>query len=255
MQIVRKSNDLRVVASIEARMGSSRLPGKVLMDLCGQPVISWLVTRLRMCRMLDDIVVATSSSAGDDVLAQWCADNGVRCFRGREDDVLHRVVGAHREAGADIIVEITGDCPLTDPDVVDLGVETFLNNECDYLTNCEIVSFPQGICVQVFRFSDLERMEKESNDPAVREHVTPLFYERRDIYRNINMLAPGCWHLPTDCRTQLDYPADLDFLREVCGRLVPKYGTGFGLGQLVELLRAEPRLMDINRHCTERSVR
>ena len=245
----------KVVVSIEARMGSSRLPGKVLMDLCGKPAIGWLVDRLRKCRTVDEILLATSTSSGDDVLAKWCDDNAVRCFRGSEDDVLRRVVDAHREAGTDIIVEITGDCPLTDPDVVDLGVETFISNDCDYLTNCEVVSFPQGICVQVFRFADLERMEQASDDPAVREHVTPLFYERKDLYRNINMLAPGCWHLPNDCRTQLDYPEDITFLREVCGRLVAKYGFGFGLGQLVELLRAEPQLMDINRHCVERSVR
>jgi spore coat polysaccharide biosynthesis protein SpsF len=126
----------RVVVSIEARMGSSRLPGKVLMDLCGKPVIGWLVDRLRECRTVDEIVLATSTGKGDDVLAKWCTDNGVRCFRGSEDDVLKRVVDAHREAKTDVIVEITGDCPLTDPDVVDLGVETFLSNECDYLTNC-----------------------------------------------------------------------------------------------------------------------
>lgn len=245
----------KVVVSIEARMGSSRLPGKVLMDLCGKPVIGWLVDRLRKCRTVDEIVLATSISSGDDVLAKWCDDNAVRCFRGSEDDVLKRVVDAHREAGTDIIVEITGDCPLTDPDVVDLGVETFLSNDCDYLTNCEVVSFPQGICVQVFRFADLERMEQESYDPAVREHVTPLFYERKDLYRNINMLSPGCWHLPNDCRTQLDYSEDMAFLREVCGRLLAKYGFGFGLGHLVELLRAEPQLMDINRYCVERRVR
>jgi spore coat polysaccharide biosynthesis protein SpsF len=245
----------KVVVSIEARMGSSRLPGKVLMDLCGKPVIGWLVDRLRECRTVDEIVLATSTARGDDVLAKWCDENGVCCFRGSEDDVLKRVVDAHREAGTDVIVEITGDCPLTDPDVVDLGVETFLSNDCDYLTNCEVVSFPQGICVQVFRFSDLERMDRESDDPAVREHVTPLFYEQKTIYRNINLLAPGCWHLPKDCRTQLDYPEDMAFLREVCGRLVEKYGYGFGLGHLVELLRAEPHLMDMNRYCVERSVR
>jgi spore coat polysaccharide biosynthesis protein SpsF len=245
----------RVVVSIEARMGSSRLPGKVLMDLCGKPVIGWLVDRLRECRTVDEIVLATSTGKGDDVLAKWCTDNGVRCFRGSEDDVLKRVVDAHREAKTDVIVEITGDCPLTDPDVVDLGVETFLSNECDYLTNCEVVSFPQGICVQVFRFEDLACMERESSDPAVHEHVSLLFYERKDLYRNINLLAPGCWHLPPDCRTQLDYPEDLAFLREVCGRLLPKYGYNFRLGQLVELLRAEPWLMDINRNCEERAAR
>ena len=236
-------------------MGSSRLPGKVLMDLCGKPVLGWIVDRLRQCHTLEDIVVATSNNHEDDVLARWCSKSEVHCFRGSEVDVLHRVVEAHRCAGTDIVVEITGDCPLTDPDVVDLGVETFLNNDCDYLTNCEVPSYPQGICVQVFRFADLDQMERESDDPAVREHVSPKFYEQQEIYKNINMLAPKCWHLPPYCRTQLDYPEDMEFLRKVCGLLIPKYGFLFGLDKLVELLRSSPELMDINSHCKENTIR
>jgi spore coat polysaccharide biosynthesis protein SpsF len=236
-------------------MGSSRLPGKVLEDICGKSALGWLIDRLRLCRTVDDIVVATSTNSLDDVLAQWCRQHGVTCYRGSEDDVLLRVVEAQRFAESDIVVEITGDCPLTDPDVVDMGVETFLLNDCDFVTNCGVPSFPQGICVQVFRLEDLERMGRESDDPAVHEHVSLLFYEHPEVYRVINLMAPGVWHLPKDCRTQLDYPEDLAFLREVCARLLPENGYGFGIGELVKLLRAEPSLMDINRHCMERNVR
>lgn len=245
----------RVVASIEARMGSSRLPGKVLEDICGKSALGWLVDRLKLCRTIDDIIVATSINSQDDILAQWCSQHKVTCFRGSEDDVLSRVVEAQRFMKSDIVVEITGDCPLTDPDVVDVGVETFLNNDCDFVTNCGVLSFPQGICVQVFRLTDLDRMERESDDPAVHEHVSLLYYEHPEIYRTINLMAPGCWRLPHDCRTQLDYPEDLTFLREVCTRLVPENGYGFGIGELVKLLRNEPQLMDINRHCMERNAR
>jgi spore coat polysaccharide biosynthesis protein SpsF len=245
----------KVVVSIEARMGSSRLPGKVLEDICGKSALGWLVDRLRLCRTVDDIVVATSTNSLDDVLVKWCSQHGVTCYRGSEDDVLLRVIEAQRFAESDIVVEITGDCPLTDPDVVDMGVETFLRNDCDFVTNCGVPSFPQGICVQVFRLEDLERMGRESDDPAVHEHVSLLFYEHPEIYSGINLIAPGCWRLPDDCRTQLDYPQDLAFLREVCGRLVPDHGYGFGIGELVKLLHAEPSLMDINRYCTERNAR
>jgi spore coat polysaccharide biosynthesis protein SpsF len=244
----------RVVASIEARMGSSRLPGKVLEDICGKSALEWLVDRLKLCRTVDDIVVATSTSSSDDILAQWCSQHDITCFRGSEDDVLIRVIEAQRFMKSDIVVEITGDCPLTDPDVVDIGVETFLNNDCDFVTNCSVPSFPQGICVQVFRLADLERMGRESDDPVVHEHVSLLFYDP-EVYRVINLIAPGCWRLPDDCRTQLDYPEDLAFLREVCVRLLPGHGHGFGIGELVTLLRAEPSLMDINRHCIERNAR
>jgi spore coat polysaccharide biosynthesis protein SpsF len=134
-------------------------------------------------------------------------------------------------------------------------VETFLLNDCDFVTNCGVASFPQGICVQVFRLKDLERIECESNDPAVREHVSLLFYDHPEIYKTINLIAPGCWHLPNDCRTQLDYPEDLEFIREVCKRLLPVHGYSFSINDLVMLLNAEPSLIDINRHCQEKLTR
>ncbi len=247
--------DLKVVASIEARMSSSRLPGKVLKDLCGKPVIGWLVDRLKSCHNIDEVIVATSTSQKDDILVDWCLDNNINYYRGSEDDVLKRVVEAHRKVETDIIVELTGDCPLTDPETVDLAIEMFLANDCDYLANCVVPSYPQGICVQVFRFRDLEVIDRNTNDPAIREHVSLDFYESKEKYRNLNLLAPHSFHLPSDCRTQLDYEEDLHFLREVCGKLVPEYGYNFNLLNLVALLKKEPDLININRHCIERSVR
>src|SRR2546422_5615394 len=141
----------RVVASIEARMRSSRLPGKVLADIGGTPAIARLMTRLRRARLVDGIVLATTTHASDDPLVAWATASGVDLFRGSEDDVLLRVVEAHRMMRSDVIVEVTGDCPLLDPEVIDLGVETFLANDCDVVTNVITSSFPQGVDVQVFR--------------------------------------------------------------------------------------------------------
>lgn len=245
----------RVVASIEARMGSSRLPGKVLKDINGQPALQRLVNRLRACRSVDDVIVATSTSPADDPLAEWCTHRGVACHRGSEDDVLDRVVGAHTAAGSDIIVEITGDCPITDPVIVDLGVETFLAHDVDVVTNCgTVLSWPMGQYVQVFRHEALAEINRSVGDPAVHEHVSLYFYEHPERYRSINLIAPRGWDQP-QWRMQLDYPEDLEFQIEVHRRLEGSAGPLFGLESVMGLLRAEPALLEINRHCEERTAR
>jgi spore coat polysaccharide biosynthesis protein SpsF len=246
---------LRVVASIEARMGSSRLPGKVLMDINGKPALRRLVDRLGMCRSLDGIVVATSISAGDDVLARWCAENGVACYRGSEDDVLKRVVEAQKFMGADLVVEITGDCPLTDPEIVDLGVGTFLAHDVDIVSNCgRALTWPMGQYVQVFPLALLDEVDRTINDPAVHEHVSLYFYEHPARYRLLDLIAPRRWQEPA-WRMQLDYPADLLFLNEVYRHLEPLHGEGFGIEEVVSLLHREPKLVQINIHCEEKATR
>lgn len=245
----------RVVASIEARMGSSRLPGKVLEDICGTPALQRLVDRLRACRSVDEVVVATSTSETDDVLASWCGDYGVSCYRGSEEDVLDRVVAAHRAAGSDLVVEITGDCPLTDPAVVDLGVETMLAHDVDVVTNCgTVLTWPMGQYVQVFPLALLAEVNERERDSAVHEHVSLFFYEHPERYRTINLIAPRHWQAP-DWRLQLDYPADLEFQRAVHNLLEPTHGAVFGMEALMPLLHRDPSLVAINIHCEEKSVR
>lgn len=245
---------MRVVASIEARMGSSRLPGKVLADICGTSALDRLVHRLRGCFHLNDIVLATSTDVRDDVLEQWARDSGVAVYRGSEDDVLQRVVDAHRFMKSDIVVEITGDCPLLDSEIIDLGIETFLSNECDVVTNARVPSYPQGADVQVFRFRDLAHVAATVEDPAVREHVSLYFYEHPECYRVIHLIAP-CSYKEPDLRLQLDYAEDLAFIRAVYERLEPVHGGRFGVSRILELLRNEPGLALINAQCVEKPVR
>lgn len=235
-------------------MGSSRLPGKVLADVLGKPALSRLLARLRGCKLLDGIVLATSTSPQDDALARWAESEGVVCHRGSEEDVLARVVESHRRMGSDVVVEITGDCVLLDPDLVDWGIETFRQNECDVVCNVRIPSFAMGLDVQVFRLRDLEEVERAIADPAVREHVSLYFYEHPERYRIFHLLAPSRWRFP-EHRYQLDYPEDLRFIREVYSRLEPRYGDAFGVEEISDLLRREPTLAEINRDCEERSPR
>ena len=245
----------KVVASIEARMGSSRLPGKVLMNIGNISAMKLLVTRLQMCKTLDDIIVATTIDQEDDLLVKWCQDNDVKYYRGSQDNVLNRVVNAHKEIGSDIIVEITGDCPFTDPQVVDLGVETFLKNECVFVTNCEKSNFIEGIYVQIFTFKSLEYIDKKINDPAVKEHVSLYFYDHPELYKIIHLMALNKWKFNSKCRTQLDYPEDLLFLNSLMLKLNPKFGYSFTIEDIISVLNDEPELLKINDHCEEKEVR
>ena len=236
-------------------MGSSRLPGKVLADICGQTALGRLVNRLHCCKRLDDVVVATSTAKGDDILVEWCQQHGISCFRGSEDDVLNRVVEAHRFMNSDLIVEITGDCPMTDPNVVDLGVETFLIHEPDIVTNCgRHLSWPMGLYVQVFPLKLLEEVDRTVSDLAVHEHVSLFFYEHPERYQILDLLAPNRWRDP-NLRLQLDYPEDLEFQRQLHALLEPIYGFNFDTEEILAILRQHPDLIKINAHCEEKRVR
>ena len=244
----------RVVASIEARMGSSRLPGKVLADIHGHSALARLHARLRQSERLDGIVLATTENPADDVLAEWADSAGLACFRGSEDDVLLRVVEAHRLMNSDVVVEVCGDTPLIDPGVIDMAIDTFSTNECDVVSTTWAPSFPQGIDAQVFPLKALEDVEARVTDPAVREHVSLHFYENSARYRPIHLMAPPRWRAP-ELRCQLDYPEDLRFINEVYARLAPRFGDRFGVEEILETVRREPRLADINRHREERPAR
>jgi spore coat polysaccharide biosynthesis protein SpsF len=244
----------RVVASIEARMGSSRLPGKMLMDVNGKAALARVVDRLRHATAIDDIVLATTVNTADDVLATWANAYGIAVHRGSEGDVLQRVVESHRLMESEIVVEVTGDCTLLDPEIIDLGVATFRANACDVVANVVKPSFPQGVDVQVFPLALLEAVECTVHDPAVREHVSLHFYENAELYRVLHLMAPPRYRAP-EHRFQLDYPEDLAFIREVYRRLEPLHGDRFGTPEVLELLSARPELAAINAHCQEKPVR
>jgi spore coat polysaccharide biosynthesis protein SpsF len=244
----------RIVASIEARMGSSRYPGKVLAEIAGQPALTRIVRRLRRCQRLDGIILATSRTPADDALESWALAEGLPFYRGSEQNVLQRVIEAQRQMRSDIVVEVTGDCILLDPEIIEWGIAMFLENDCDVLTNNWQRSFPMGVVVQVFRLNDLEEVGHRISDPAVREHVSLYFYEHPELYRVIHLLAPPRWQGP-DLRFQLDYPEDRCFLEEIYRRLEPEYGDAFGVEEVLALLRREPSLAEINQHCVEKSPR
>lgn len=173
---------MTTVAVVQARMGSTRLPGKVLADLEGRPMLAWVLERLGRARTLDAVAVATSTEPGDDPVAELCRRLDVPVFRGSEEDVLDRYAGAARRFRADAVVRITADCPLVDPEVVDRVIERFRDAGADYASNTLERTYPQGLDVEVFRREALERAAREAREPWERAHVTPYVYRHPEIF-------------------------------------------------------------------------
>jgi spore coat polysaccharide biosynthesis protein SpsF len=203
-----------ILAVLQARMSSTRLPGKVLAHVAGAPMILRQIERLRRARTLDRIVVATSVEAGDDVLAQTLASAGVPVHRGDLRDVLGRFIGALDAFGpAETLVRLTADCPLADPTVIDATIGRFHETGADYASNvAEPRTFPKGLDVEVMRADALRRAAAETDDPYDREHVTPFLYRNPDRF----LLAGHVQDADEgEVRWTVDRPDDLDFVRAV----------------------------------------
>lgn len=163
---------MRIVAIVQARMTSSRLPGKVLADIGGKPALQRMIDRVRPTRGLDEITVATTALPTDDPVAALCAQLGVRCFRGDEQDVLGRYVAAARAFSADIVVRLTADCPMHDASVIEMALAKFAEGGFDHVSNAVRRTYPDGLDVEVMSRAALERSDREALHPFLREHVT-----------------------------------------------------------------------------------
>ena len=235
---------MKFVATIEARMGSSRLPGKVLLPVLGRPLLQYLLERLRAVPSIDDIVLATTVAGADDALADFARAMQVRCFRGSEDDVMDRVIRAAASAGADVVVEITGDCPLIDPQIVEQVVRMFKAHHAEYVSNAHVRSYPIGMDVQVFPLDALRRSASMTGERLDREHVTLHMRSHPEWFPAVHLVAPPELHWP-ELGLTLDEAADFDLLSRVIERLYP-HNPMFGCRDMVDLLRRAPELASLN---------
>ena len=224
-----------IVAIIQARMGSSRFPGKTLADLAGRPMLARVVERVRRAGAVDKVVVATSTAALDDPIAEFCAQERIPCFRGSENDVLERFYEAAKEHSADVVVRITADCPLIDPGVIDRVIERFRRGDCDYASNALRYSYPDGLDTEVFSMAALQQACREAKKPSEREHVTPYLRSEKFRALNVENESPG-----EPQRWTVDHPADLEFVRAVYAAFEGK--TDFRYREVLELLKARPEL-------------
>ena len=229
-----------VIAIVQARMGSTRLPGKVLAEVCGRPLLDHLVTRLKRATTVDEVAIATTDLPKDEPIRAFARSRGLRHFAGSEQDVLDRYVQAARCFGARTIVRITADCPLVDPDVVDRIVTRFLESGAD--AACNSGSFPDGLDVEVFWAEALEQAWRDARLGSEREHVGPYFWNHPELFNLLRVEWDGdLGHL----RWTVDTPEDLAFVTEVFEEL-HEAGSHFGTAEILELLARRPDLSDLN---------
>lgn len=237
-----------VVIIVQARMSSSRLPGKVLLPIAGKPMLQHVLYRVRQSRRKNLVVVATTTEENDTGIVDLCRLLKVDFFRGPVDDVLHRYASAADHFGADIIVRVTADCPLIDPGVVDDTIETFTSGDFDYLsTEYGHKTYPHGLAVEVFSREALVRADKEADKSFEREHVTPYIHNHPERFKL------GGIHLPEDfsfIRVTVDEPEDISVVEGVL-ELNPK----IDVKGLIDLWQKHPDLFRANQSVGERWLR
>jgi spore coat polysaccharide biosynthesis protein SpsF len=242
---------MTAVAIIQARMGSSRLPGKILAELAGQPMLARCVARLGRAQMLDDLLVATTTSPVDDVTTELCATRGWRCFRGSEDDVLDRYYQAARLQDMDVVVRVTSDCPFIEPEIVDRVIREFSERQPDVDYASNVIperTYPRGLDVEVFTVRALERAWREDDNAAWREHVTEYITRNPDRFRLHGVCHPENL---SQWRWTVDTAEDLRFARLI----YTAFGHDlFSWRDVLVLLAEHPEWAEINRDIPQKSV-
>lgn len=235
---------------VQARMGSSRLPGKVLKDLAGESVLARVVQRLRRSSLISEVVVATSVSPGDEAVMREAERLKVRCFRGSEADVLDRFYHAARAFHADAVVRITSDCPLIDPAVTDQTVRAFLNEQPDYASNGLERTYPRGLDTEAMTADALAHAWRKASEPYQREHVTPFLYEHPELFRVLSVTNDVDYSAH---RWTLDTAEDLEFIRAVYHRFGER--GDFSWRDVLRLVEAEPALSELNSHVQQKALK
>ncbi len=241
-----------VVAIVQARMRSSRLPGKVLMDIAGMPMLLHVINRLKCSKFINDIVIATSISPEDSAIEKFCKSQRIKVYRGNEIDVLDRYYKAAKFYNADPVVRITADCPMIDPQVLDRVISEYLRGMKDFDGASNVVerSYPRGLDAEVISFSSLERCWKEADNDYQREHVTIYIYENPGSFKLCSVVNDkNLSHL----RWTVDEENDLKFAREIYQRLFKKDKI-FLTSDILDLLEKEPHLKEINKSVTQKVI-
>jgi spore coat polysaccharide biosynthesis protein SpsF len=239
----------KVVAIVQARMGSTRLPGKVLMDLGRKTTLARVTDRLSRAERIHQIVIATTTSPLDDAIVTEAERNGIAVFRGSQQDVLSRYLHAAEQFRADAIVRITSDCPLIDAEVMDRVIVEALSTEADFASNCIHRTYPRGLDTEVFTLDALRRADDISDRPHQREHVTSIFYGRPDLFR-VRSITEGQDY--TCYRWTLDTPEDLQLIRAIYSHFDNR--DDFGWHDVIYLMEQHPELVDINSHIIQKAV-
>ncbi len=244
-----------IVAIVQARMGSTRLPGKVLKPIMGKPMLWYLVKRLERTEYVDKVVVATSEEKNNDVIRDFCKQHSMDCFSGSEEDVLDRFYCAAKQVDADVVIRITADCPLLDPGLIGGMLKEFNSSDrYDYYcvacgasaSTAEFngLRYPDGLDAEIFRFSTLETAWKEAKAQLEREHVTPFIWRRPERFKLGKKTSQSDYSL---MRWTVDNQADFEVIEEIYKNLYPKKND-FGLEDILEFFKSHQELQDKNKH-------
>ena len=243
----------KLVAIIQARMSSSRLPRKVLRKIGGKPMLHYVVKQTRGSKLLDEIIIATTNEKKDDAIVEFCKNNKLRVFRGSKHDLLDRYYQCAKKYGASIIVRITSDCPFIDPGIIDDAIHKFLNGHVDYLGNNiakkngkwdnHTCGYPQGNTVEVCSFSALERAWMQAIKPSEREHVFPFIQFNPKIFKITNIKSAEDFSY---IRCTVDRDVDLNFVRRIYEK-IPNKKHVINTIDIVNVVRKYPYLLEIGR--------
>lgn len=244
---------MTTAAIIQARMGSTRLPAKVMKEIKGKTVLSHVIERVRQSKMLDDIIIATTTLDRDGLIENEAIKCGAKVFRGSEDDVLSRYYYTAKENNIDVVVRITSDCPLIDPHVVDEITNFYLAGNYDLVTNAgsdlSQRTYPRGLDTEIFSFAALEEAFINSREKYQREHVTPYIYENSNkiyYYKNVTDYSRHRWTLDTE--------EDFELINKIYEKLY-KGCHDFYLNDIIELFNREPDLFEINAHIEQKKIK
>lgn len=245
---------MKTAAIIQARFGSTRLPGKIFKDLCGKPVLWHVVNRLSHSKFLDKIIVATTILPEDDIVEKFCTDNKILFSRGSSEDVLSRYYEAAKKFDAEIVIRITSDCPVIDPQILDTMIEEFTaaskTENIDYMSNSIQRTFPRGLDVEIFTFDVLEKTFNEAVQTYEREHVTPYIYQHPEIFKIKNFAGEKDYSFH---RWTVDTPEDYELIKKIYDELYDP-GKIFLFSDILKLFEQQPDLININQHIKQKRL-
>lgn len=243
---------MKTVVIIQARMGSTRLPGKVMMKINEETVLSHVVRRVQQAKEIDEIVIATTTLLSDDEIVAEAKRIGIKYYRGSEDDVLSRYYYAAEASQSEAIVRITSDCPLIDPKVIDKMVNEYHKlkqvNRVDYLSNTLTRTFPRGLDLEIISFDNLKEAFESAKQPYEREHVTPYFYENPDKFTLVNYSMTPDY---SQHRWTLDTLEDFELITKIYKELYDKEHD-FYLSEIIELFNQKKELVGINKNIKQK---
>ena len=236
---------INIVTVIQARLGSTRLPGKVLMPILDKPLLWQMVERVKRATLAGTIVIATTTESSDDIIEEFCQAEGLPCYRGSKDDLLDRHYQAAKLYNADAVVKIPSDCPLIDPAVIDKVLQYYLDHDFDFVSNLHPATYPDGNDVEIMRWGAIEKARNEATRTLEREHTTPYIWENPDKFKIGNVVWEAGLDYSMSHRWTIDYPEDFTFIKTVYEHLYP-IKPAFDLQDILDLTHQKPDIFAIN---------